>query len=52
MYTVSYKDVLYKTRNIVDILYKLKFELTFNYCESLYCTPVTYNMVHQGYINF
>ena len=38
--------------NIEQIFYKnYKRSITFKNCESLYCTPVTYNIRHQLYVN-
>ena len=35
------------------ILYNnYKWRIIFKNCESLYCAPVTYNIVHRLYINF
>ena len=38
-------------RNIVNTC-KYKWNITFKICESLYCTPVTCNIVYQLYFNF
>lgn len=56
MCLISYEDILYKTDSQYFIITKTGYNFlggyTFNYCESLYCTPVTYNITHQVYINF
>ena len=43
MYKVSYRDV----GNIANILSYYKFNITFKSCESLYYTPITYNIAKQ-----
>ena len=42
---ISYKDILYNMGNIANIYNNYKWSITFKNCESLYCTPVTYNIV-------
>ena len=32
--------------------YNYKWNITFKNCESLCCTPETYNIVHQLYLDF
>ena len=34
------------TPGIQPIVYSYKWNINFRYCESLYYTPVTYNIVH------
>lgn len=43
---------MYKRRGIQPRLYNnYKWTITFKICESIYCTPETYNAVHQLYLN-
>ena len=49
MYKIRFKDILYNTGNIANIY--TKWSTTFKNYKSLYCTLVTYNIVHQLYFN-
>ena len=45
MYKISYKDIMYNTRNITNMYFKnYKWSITFKNCESLYYTFVTYSI--------
>ena len=49
MYKIRFKDILYNTGNIANIY--TKWSTTFKNYKSVYCTLVTYNIVHQLYFN-
>ena len=52
MYKISYKDILYNMGKVQILCNNYKWNINFKNCDSLHCTLVTYNIVHQIYFNF
>ena len=49
MCKISYKDILYNTRNIASILYEILIDYNLKNCKSPYCTAVTYIILYINY---
>ena len=51
MYKISLWGQIVQHREYGHYFSHCKYSITFKSCESLYCTPVAYNMAHQIYFN-